>query len=145
MTCLDLLDKKRCFKQVTHKGRLSQLHEYWQNTYCLTHGWILQATLQIMQLTKKVVRTTAFIQTSQIILFYRWLTKAACLAKHLHNLVCLQLLFKLLVGIQWKRKMAVPNWKSFKIPSALLQSLLFVTFHSLCMIATLLSTIAIHC
>lgn len=110
--------------------------------------WIFQATLQIRLLTRKVTKTSAFIQTSKVILFYRWLTEAVCLTNHwlhLHNLVHLQQFFKLLERIHWKRKMAVQNWRSFKIPSALLQSSPFVIFHSFCMIATLLSTIGIHC
>lgn len=109
---------------------------------------IFQTILQIMLMTRKVTKTSAFIQTSKVILFYRWLTEAVCLTNHWlhpHNLVHLQQFFKLLERIHWKRKTAVQNWRSFKIPSALLQSSPFVVFHSFCMIATLLSTIGIHC
>lgn len=139
-----------------HKETPSQFH--WLNPYFFffffffqmhwEFRWIFQATLQIRLLTREVTKTSAFIQTSKVILFYRWLTEAVCLTNHwlhLHNLVHLQQFLRLLKRIHWKRKTAVQNWRSFKIPSALLQFSPFVIFHSFCMIATLLSTIGIHC
>ena len=135
----------------SHKVRLPRLTETLAQCFfpmCLASRWILQATLQVMLLTKKVLRTIAFIQTSKIILFYGWLTRAVCLTKrrlHPHKRVYLQQLFKLLERTQWKREMAVQSLKSFKIPSALLQSLPSVISHSFRTIATLLNTIGVHC